>query len=276
MSRSTPQLGQKGTRAGCPAHQSNFSPSFFSFYLAAPNPFVSHTTDAPFSCHSKHSGLQAHIHSLSTLSYRCCHSFLGHVHHIVRLSKIQHSRLQKPTERRPSLPKSKMHAPSLFVLAASALSAVAQTTTSTLYMTATVTITQCAPTNTDCPLYTPPPSTSSTLSTSSYPVLPSSSSSSSPSSSSSFSYSSFSSYSYPVKTTTSIHYSANSTAAQGGSTSYPTGSVPVSYPTLGSTSGAATSSSPASTSIPATAGAGSLAIQSSLLAVLGIGALLMA
>lgn len=267
MSRST----HKGCESSAPT--SNFPRGFFSFCLVSsiPIPLFLCTTDAPFSATASISWSQAHTPFLSTLLRRCCHSFLSQVARIICLRETRSKRLPVAA---------KMHAPSLFVLAASALSAVAQTTTSTLYMTATVTITQCAPTNTDCPLYTPPPSTSSTSSIASYPVVSSSSSSSSAvpsSSSSSSSYSSFSTYSYPLKTTTPVHYSANSTTAYGGSTGYPTGSIPVSYPTFGTTSAAPTSSSPASTSSPATAGATSLAARSGLvLAAMGIGAFFLA
>ncbi|KAK8048808.1 hypothetical protein PG994_010538 [Apiospora phragmitis] len=113
-----------------------------------------------------------------------------------------------------------MHASSILVLAAGAMSASAAvqgeqqlTTTSTSTMTHYVTITKCNPTNTLCPLYTPSTtsssivsttsSTSSTPSPTSYPVFtpppaPAPTSSSSSSSSSSSVFSSSSSSAIPV------------------------------------------------------------------------------
>ncbi|KAI0447394.1 hypothetical protein F4803DRAFT_321566 [Xylaria telfairii] len=166
-----------------------------------------------------------------------------------------------------------MHTSSLVVLAASALSAVAlDTTTSTMYLTQTVTITQCNPTNTDCPLYTPPATTSSSIFTpSSYPVLttPSPSPSSS-SSSSSFSYAA-------NTTTTSVYYPIANSTAHGGSTGYPTVSVSSTYPGLTTTPETPTSASSSPSTTPTTGAANSLAAQSGLLvAVMGIGAILLA
>ncbi|KAJ2968295.1 hypothetical protein NUW58_g10252 [Xylaria curta] len=141
-----------------------------------------------------------------------------------------------------------------------------------MYLTATVTITQCNPTNTECPLYTPTP-TPTTSSSSIFTPTPTPSTSTTPSSSSS----SFSSYSYAVNTTTSIHYPVANSTAHGGSTGHPTGSIPATYPGLTTTSVPTYGSSPSASATPPTAAANSLGARSGLiLAAMGLGAVLLA
>ncbi|KAI1459085.1 hypothetical protein F4805DRAFT_422548 [Annulohypoxylon moriforme] len=171
-----------------------------------------------------------------------------------------------------------MHVSSLIVLVAGAASAVAQypvesvtssagTTTATSYLTATVTITKCNPTNTACPLYSSS-SSSTSSSVSTPPAYPTSSvvlnttSSAVPSSTW-----------YPISKNSTV--SAGPTAYPNVSSSYV---VPTTYATQTSlipTTAAATPSYPASTSAPAVpaSGAGIVSVQSGLLmGVLAMGA----
>ncbi|KAI1485469.1 hypothetical protein F5X96DRAFT_331247 [Biscogniauxia mediterranea] len=168
-----------------------------------------------------------------------------------------------------------MRASSMFVLAASAMSAAAQTTTSTGYLTATVTITKCSPQNTACPLYS---SSSVPVVESGYPAVSVSASSSAPPPAPP------STSSYPVQSTTSVWYPAANSTIPVGPTGYSSSSIPavssssafLTTSTTGSTS-YPTTSAPASTSAPATGAAGSVTVQSGLLmAVLGMGAALLA
>ncbi|KXJ95350.1 hypothetical protein Micbo1qcDRAFT_192397 [Microdochium bolleyi] len=166
---------------------------------------------------------------------------------------------------RPSPPQSiKMRVLSILALACGVASAAYPTevtsySTSTQYLTATVTLTQCNPANPECPLYVPPPTTSSTSTTSSSIHVNTTSSV----------YSVHSSvYSYAVHNTTSsqVYPTAhlNSTAA------YPTTTYPTTKPQ------APTTASPSQPTIPVGA-AGALSVQSGLLlGVLGLGAALLA
>jgi len=135
--------------------------------------------------------------------------------------------------------------------------------TSTQYLTATVTLTQCNSANPDCPLYTPPPTTSSSIATTSSIYTSSSSTSSSVV------------VSYPVHNTTSsttklyptIHY--NSTVV------YPTGGYPTTAPQLPTTANTVPAQ-PTTTIVPVGA-AGVLSVQSGLLmGVVALGAALLA
>ncbi|KAI0600232.1 hypothetical protein F4775DRAFT_76511 [Biscogniauxia sp. FL1348] len=165
-----------------------------------------------------------------------------------------------------------MRASSMFVLAASAMSAAAQTTTSTGYLTATVTITKCSPQNTACPLYS---SSSVPVVETGYPTASLSTSSSAPPPAPP------STSSYPVNSTTSAWYPVANSTVPVGPTGYPSSSIPVTSVSLTtSTTGSnsyPTTSVPATTSAPATGAAGLVTVQSGLLmAVLGMGAALLA
>lgn len=155
------------------------------------------------------------------------------------------------------------------MLAASVVSAIAQTTTATSYLTATVTITKCSPDNTACPLYTP--STSSTLinststSAPAYPTL---------------AYPTLSSSS--LNSTTSAYYPTSNSTTHLGPTAYPNTTssfvVPTTYPTLSSVVSTTQAPVPptSATTVP-TSGAGLVSVKSGLLmGVLGMGAALLA
>ncbi|KAH7035387.1 uncharacterized protein B0I36DRAFT_347177 [Microdochium trichocladiopsis] len=151
---------------------------------------------------------------------------------------------------------------SILALAAGIVSAnyeVTSYSTSTQYLTATVTLTQCNPANPECPLYTPPPTTSSSTSTSSTTT------------SSSIHINTTSVFTYPVHNTTSTKVypttHLNSTVV------YPTAAYPTTAPPYVPTTA---SPAPSQPTIPV-GGAGALAVQSGLLmGVLGLGAALLA
>ncbi|RYP74623.1 hypothetical protein DL771_002889 [Monosporascus sp. 5C6A] len=180
-----------------------------------------------------------------------------------------------------------MLASQLFVLAATVLPAFAQTITSTQTLTAVVTVSKCNPTNTDCPLYTPTASSTSSISssTSSSITTTSSSSSSIPSTSSSSISSSNSSSSISSSSSASpTFYPTLNSTTFAGSTSYAntttfsyTTKAPITTPTeiYPTTSSYPTSSS--TPEEPPTSGAGLAFRQSGLLmGVLGLGVALLA
>ncbi|KAI2640407.1 hypothetical protein GGS26DRAFT_157643 [Hypomontagnella submonticulosa] len=161
-----------------------------------------------------------------------------------------------------------MLASSLIMLAASVMSVVAQTTTATSYLTATVTITKCSPDNTACPLYTPPPSsTSSSSSISTPPVYPTSS--------------------VALNTTTSsssVFYPVSNSTTHVGPTAYPNTTssyvIPTTYATFSSvvpTTPVPAVPSTSAPAVPPTSGAGLVSVQSGLLmGVVAMGAALLA
>ncbi|EMR62042.1 hypothetical protein MGN70_005332 [Eutypa lata] len=149
------------------------------------------------------------------------------------------------------------------VMLAATVPAFAQTLTSTSTLTAIVTVSKCNPTNTECPLYTP-----STTSTSSTPISTSSSCTTTSTSS--------------LVNTTSTFYPTSNSTSFAGPTAYPNTTLS-SYTTKAPTvapSVTPTEIYPTATPEPTTAptpeptsGAGLVSLQSGLLVgILGLGA----